>query len=82
MFTIRCHTSRLTRMKGCKEQKLSGKEGKERERRGHKMKTEMKELNLNELEQVNGGFPPIVFGLIFLGAAAATVVTEVIIDNC
>ena len=46
------------------------------------MKTEMKELNLNELEQVNGGFPPIVFGLIFLGAAAATVVTEVIIDNC
>ena len=42
------------------------------------MKTEMKELNLGELEQASGGWVPII---IFFGAAAATIVGEVIYDH-
>ena len=42
------------------------------------MKAEMKELELNELEQVNGGWFPII---IFFGAAAAVIVGEAIYDH-
>ena len=42
------------------------------------MKTEMKELNLNELEQASGGWIPII---IFFGAAAAVFAGEAIYDH-
>ena len=43
------------------------------------MKTEMKELDLNELDQANGGWLPII---IFFGAAAAVIAGEAIYDHC